>query len=417
MKEQIIALCKHAKQASYGLMGLSSDHKDQFLVALKNQLHQQRQVLLNENQKDVKILRDSNASSAFLDRLKLDDDRLNAIIASIEIIRKLPDPVGRILQTTRVPSGLEIKKLAVPLGVLAVIYESRPNVTIDAAALGLKSGNAVILRAGKDSFHTVQLMNQLIKNALLEVGLSEHCITCLPYKERQAVDVLIKQQEYIDVLIPRGGTGLIRYLNDNSKIPLFMHLSGLCHTYLHKSAELEMAKSVVANAKMRRTGICGATETLLVDKGILETHMPSIISWLLEQSCELRGDQQICKLDSRVQFATEEDWQKEYLAPILSIKTVETLKDAIDHINTYGSHHTDAIIAEDEQAVRQFMQNVDSAIVMHNASTQFADGGEFGMGAEMGIATGKLHARGPVGLEQLTTFKYQVFGNGTVRPR
>lgn len=380
---------------------------------LRNNLEQ----ILSANAKDIEEGKKNGLDKALLDRLLLTPERINAIAIGMENISKLDDPVGRVLADwKRDENGLHIKRMAVPLGVIGIIYESRPNVTADAAALCIKSGNAAILRGGSDSYYSSMAIAESIFFGLEEVDLPKDIIQLIPTTDREAVGALLRLSDYVDVIVPRGGKGLCKRVQEESRIPTFQHLDGNCHTYIHTNADLEIAKDVIVNAKLRRTGICGATESLLVDKKIANTALPAIIEALIEKGCEIRGDHHVQQIDERVVAATEEDWATEYLDTIISIKTVDHVMEAIAHVNQYGSHHTDAIITEDQESADLFTKQVDSAIVMVNTSTQFADGGEFGMGAEIGIATGKLHARGPVGVEQLTSFKYIVDSQGKTRP-
>ena len=336
--------------------------------------------------------------------------------AGLEQIAALPDPVGEVLAAWDRPNGLNISRVRVPLGVIGIIYESRPNVTADAGGLCLKSGNAAILRGGSESFHSSGAILDCLQAGLAAAGLPAGSIQLIPTTDRAAVGEMLTMTDYIDIIVPRGGKSLIERVQQESKIPVIAHLEGLCHTYIDADSDAEMAKNIVVNAKMRRPGICGATETLLVDRAVAKRSLPEIIEALVAAGCELRGDDATRALDNRVGVASEADWRTEYLEPILSIRQVDGLDGAIDHINAYSSHHTESIVTNDADKAEKFLNTIDSAIVMHNASTQFADGGEFGMGAEIGISTGRLHARGPVGVEQLTTFKYVVRGAGQVRP-
>jgi glutamate-5-semialdehyde dehydrogenase len=351
-----------------------------------------------------------------LDRLKLDKARIDAMAAGLEKIAALTDPVGEILAAWDRPNGLNISRVRVPLGVIGIIYESRPNVTADAGGLCLKSGNAAILRGGSESFHSSGVILDCLQVGLAAAGLPEGSIQQVPTTNRAAVGKMLTMTDYIDIVVPRGGKSLIERVQQESKIPVIAHLDGLCHTYIDNAANPDMARDIVVNAKMRRPGICGATETLLVDESIAARTLPDIIEALVAAGCELRGDDATRALDVRIAPSSEIDWRTEYLEPILSIRQVDGLDGAIEHIATYSSHHTESIITDDAAHAEKFLNAVDSAIVIHNASTQFADGGEFGMGAEIGISTGRLHARGPVGVEQLTTFKYVVRGAGQVRP-
>ncbi len=409
-------LCQCARDSTQQLSYTTHEAKKSALLAMADQLMADTDKILAANQQDIAAGKQNGLSTAMLDRLLLNLDRIAAMANGIRDIAQLDDPTQRVLAQWTRPNGLTIQRVSVPIGVIGVIYESRPNVTADAAALCIQSGNAVILRGGSESFHSNQAIAQSIKTALASSTLPSDCVQILSNPDRALIDQLIVQTDLVDVIIPRGGPRLINYLMEHSKIPLFKHLQGLCHTYVHQSADVDMAANICVNAKMRRTGICGATETILIDRAAQSTHLPVIIKALQAQHCEILGDQSVCALFDDIIPATESDWHTEYLDAIISIRLVDDINQAIDHIRQYSSNHTDAIIAEDSQAVTQFFNQVDSAIVMHNASTQFADGGEFGMGAEIGIATGKLHARGPVGVEQLTTFKYIVKGNGQTRP-
>jgi glutamate-5-semialdehyde dehydrogenase len=355
-------------------------------------------------------------SSAMLDRLRLDPGRVAAIARGLEEVAALPDPIGATIAEWTRPNGLRIARVRVPLGVVGIIYESRPNVTADAGGLCLKSGNAAILRGGSESFASSGALVECLQQGLREAGLPEACIQRVPTRDRAAVGAMLAMREFIDVIVPRGGRSLIERVLAEARMPVIGHLEGLCHVYVDRAADLEKARRIVLNAKMRRTGVCGAAETLLVDRVAAGTHLKPILADLLAAGCELRGDDAVQAADPRVKPATEADWSTEYLDAILSAKLVDGVAGAVAHINRYGSHHTDAIVTEDSAAAEHFLRHVDSAIVLHNASTQFADGGEFGMGAEIGISTDKFHARGPVGAEQLTSYKYVVRGDGQVRP-
>jgi glutamate-5-semialdehyde dehydrogenase len=369
------------------------------------------------NAEDMATARARNLSKALLDRLLLDAGRVEAMARSIDEVIALPDPVGQVMAEWPRPNGLTIRRVRVPLGVIGIVYESRPNVTADAGALCLKSGNAVILRGGSESFHSSSAIHRCLQQGLRAAGLPVDAIQMVPTTDREAVGILLSgMQEYVDVVVPRGGRSLIERVMQDARVPVIGHLEGICHTYVHASADVEMAKRITLNAKMRRTGICGATETLLIDRACLATHYRPIADALAAAGCELRGDAEVCALDARARPATEADWRTEYLDAIISIRVVADVAEAIEHIGRYGSGHTEAIVARDPAAVERFFHDLDSAILLHNASTQFADGGEFGMGAEIGIATGRIHARGPVGAEQLTSFKYLVLGSGQVRP-
>lgn len=372
--------------------------------------------ILAENEKDMSAGRAKGLSAAMLDRLLLDAARIEAMAAGLEAITQLPDPLGQELAAWDRPNGLHIRRVSVPLGIIGIIYESRPNVTADASALCLKSGNVAILRGGSESFYSSQAILSALQLGFVEAGFPEASVQLIPTTDREAVGYMLKMDQVIDVIIPRGGRGLIERVAADSRIPVLKHLDGLCHCYIHEDADAEIAVNVPFNAKMRRTGICGATETILIDKAVAETFLPPLLMKLFDAGCEVRGDALVQSLDSKVIPAIEQDWHTEYLDKIVSIKTVASIEEAIDHINQYGSHHTDAIMTENAEMARLFQKKVDSGIVLVNASTQFADGGEFGMGAEIGISTGKLHARGPVGAAQLTSYKYLVDGAGQTRP-
>ncbi|HTQ84359.1 MAG TPA: glutamate-5-semialdehyde dehydrogenase [Pseudolabrys sp.] len=391
--------------------------KDRALEAMARAVRAQSARILAANAEDVAEAKTSGMTPAFLDRLTLDGKRIEAIAAGIDAVRALADPVGTIVESWTRPNGMAIERVRVPLGVIGIIYESRPNVTADAGALCLKSGNATILRGGSDSLRTSRAIVAALGQGLREAGLPETAIQLVPTRDRAAVgQMLAGLGGDIDVIVPRGGKGLVARVQAEARVPVFAHLEGVCHVYVDKAANLDMAKQIVLNAKMRRTGVCGAAETLLVDRAGAATLLKPLVEMLLEAKCEVRGDKTMQAVDKRVKPATEEDWVTEYLDAVIAAKVVDGVDAAIAHIERYGSHHTDAIVTDDPAAAEKFLAQVDSAIVLHNASTQFADGGEFGFGAEIGIATGRLHARGPVGVEQLTTFKYRVLGSGQTRP-
>jgi glutamate-5-semialdehyde dehydrogenase len=403
-----------AKQAAHRLALASTETKNKALLAAAAALRRSANDILEANAKDLDAAPD--LSAALKDRLLLTSSRVEAMARGLEEIAALADPVGVEMARWQRPNGLDIARVRVPIGVIGIIYESRPNVTADAGGLCLKSGNAAILRGGSESFHSSLAIHGCLQEGLAEAGLPPACLQMVPTTDRAAVGLMLQMTGVIDVIVPRGGRSLIERVIAESRIPLFQHLEGLCHTYVDGAADLAMARRVVTNAKMRRTGVCGATETLLVDRKLALSHLPVLVKDLLEAGCEVRGDAATQTVDERVRPATEEDWATEYLDAVISVRLVDGVAGAIAHIARYGSHHTDSIITEDAVAAAQFFAEVDSAIVLHNASTQFADGGEFGMGAEIGISTGKLHARGPVGVEQLTSFKYLVRGAGQVRP-
>ena len=412
------ALGEQARAAARALARASTAQKTAALLAAAAAIRAQCDQILVANARDMETARQRQLSAALLDRLALDAKRVEAMAAGIEAVAALPDPVGTVIAEWTRPNGLRIQRVRVPLGVIGIIYESRPNVTADAGALCLKSGNAVILRGGSESFHSSHAIHAALVAGLHAGGLPAAAIQMVPTANRDAVGYLLAHmQEFIDVIVPRGGKSLIARVQADARVPVMGHLEGLCHDYVHRSADVAMATEVVLNAKMRRTGICGAAETLLIDRDCLATHWRPLAGALIAAGCELRGDAELCALDSRVKPAAEADWSTEYLDAILACRVVGDIDAAIAHITRYGSGHTESIIASDAQAAEKFLHDLDSAILLHNASTQFADGGEFGMGAEIGIATGRIHARGPVGAEQLTSYKYLVHGTGQVRPK
>ena len=414
--EEMDQLGRRARAAVGDIAQATTDRKNTALFEAAAALRARADNLLAANARDMAVAEARNIAPSLLDRLKLDEGRIEAMAAGLEQIAALPDPVGEVLAAWDRPNGLNISRVRVPLGVIGIIYESRPNVTADAGGLCLKSGNAAILRGGSESFHSSGAILDCLQAGLAAAGLPAGSIQLVPTTDRAAVGEMLTMTDYIDIIVPRGGKSLIERVQQESKIPVIAHLEGLCHTYIDADSDAEMAKNIVVNAKMRRPGICGATETLLVDRAVAKRSLPEIIEALVAAGCELRGDDATRALDNRVGVASEADWRTEYLEPILSIRQVDGLDGAIDHINAYSSHHTESIVTNDADKAEKFLNTIDSAIVMHNASTQFADGGEFGMGAEIGISTGRLHARGPVGVEQLTTFKYVVRGAGQVRP-
>ena len=416
IKTLMADLGKRARAASRLLSQAPTDQKNKALRAAAQAIRIDATHILAANAKDMAAGEAKGLTKALLDRLMLNPARVEAMAKGLDDIARLPDPVGHVLAEWDRPNGLSIARVAVPLGVVGIIYESRPNVTADAAGLCLKSGNAAILRGGSESFHSSSAIMTALVGGITAVGLAADCIQMVPTTDREAVGEMLRLSDYIDVIVPRGGKSLVARVVEESRIPLFQHLEGICHTYVDGAADLDMALAVVLNAKMRRTGVCGATETLLVDQACAATHLSPLVTALLEAGCEVRGDVATQAVDARVQAATEEDWKTEYLDSIISVKLVDGVGEAVAHINAHGSHHTEAIITSDAKAAETFLNGSDSAIVLWNASTQFADGGEFGMGAEIGISTGKMHARGPVGVEQLCTFKYVVKGDGQVRP-
>jgi glutamate-5-semialdehyde dehydrogenase len=409
------AIGREARLAARTLALADAAQKDAALKAMAGAVRQRSQDILAANADDLADARSSGATSAFLDRLTL--DATSAMADGLDVVRSLADPVGTVTETWTRPNGMRIERVRVPLGVIGVIYESRPNVTADAGALCLKAGNAVILRGGADSFRSSQAIHAALAAGLRAAGLPEAAIQLVPTRDRAAVGMMLEGLDStIDVIVPRGGKSLVDRVQREARVPVFAHLEGICHVYVDRAARLDMAKSIVLNAKMRRTGVCGAAETLLVDRAAAATHLKPLVSMLLDAGCEVRGDAAVHAADPRAKPAREEDWGTEYLDAIIAAKVVDGVEAAIDHIARYGSQHTDAIVTDDVVAAERFLREVDSAIVLHNASTQFADGGEFGFGAEIGIATGRLHARGPVGVEQLCTFKYRVRGTGQIRP-
>ncbi|MEM7191778.1 MAG: glutamate-5-semialdehyde dehydrogenase [Pseudomonadota bacterium] len=406
-----------ARGAAAELAVASTAQKNAALAAMADAIDAGTDKILEANAKDLAAAEKNGRDAAFLDRMRLDHARVAAMAKGIRDVAALQDPVGETIASWERPNGLEISRVRVPLGVIGMIYESRPNVTADASALCLKSGNAVILRSGSDSFLTALVIANHLTQAIQSAGLPAEAVQIVPSVDRQAVGFMLAGLDgAIDVIVPRGGKSLVARVQDEARVPVFAHLDGNCHVYVDETAPVDMARDVTVNAKMRRTGVCGAAETLLVSRAAVETHLGPIVDGLIEAGCEVRGDPDAQHTDSRIKTATDEDWDTEYLAPIIAVRVVDGLNDAIDHINEHGSHHTDAIVTSDDDAAAQFLSRVDSAIVLRNASTQFADGGEFGMGAEIGIATGRFHARGPVGVEQLTTFKYVVRGQGQTRP-
>lgn len=412
----MVALGGKARAAAAVLARADTAAKNNALTAAAAALRRSAADIKAANARDMDAARADGQNDAFLDRLKLDDSRIEGMAKGLEDIAALKDPIGDVLADWTRPNGLRITRVRVPLGVIGVIYESRPNVTADAAGLCLKSGNAVILRGGSDSFHSSRAILAALHNGLQEAGLPEGCAQVVPTTDRAAVGEMLTLTGLIDIIVPRGGKSLIERVTAESRIPVIKHLDGICHVYIDGGADLAKARAIAVNAKMRRPGICGAAETLLVDRKVAETHLLPVLDDLIKAGCEVRGDADVCAAESRALPATEEDWATEYLDAIISVRLVDGISGAIAHIAKYGSHHTDSIITEDTAAAERFLAVVDSAIVLHNASTQFADGGEFGMGAEIGISTDKLHARGPVGVEQLTSYKYVVHGNGQIRP-
>ena len=408
---------RRAREAAATLALASTEAKNAALLLMAERIEAAAPKILEANAQDLEAARAKGRDTAFLDRLALNQSGVAAMARGLREIAALADPVGQVMARWRRPNGLEISRVRVPLGVVGIIYELRPNVTADAAGLCLKSGNAAILRSGSESFLSSLVIANILSEALVEAQLPDASIQLVPTVDRSAVGFMLGGLSgAIDVIVPRGGKDLVGRVQADARLPVFAHLEGVCHVYVHGAADLDMAKKIVLNAKMRRTGICGAAETLLVDRAAAPTHLAPLVKMLIEAGCEVRGDPATEAADPRVTPASEDDWPKEYLDAVIAVKMVDGLDEAIAHIARYGSQHTDAIVTEDRKAAEAFLARIDSAIVLHNASTQFADGGEFGMGAEIGIATGRFHARGPVGVEQLTIFKYVVRGQGQTRP-
>jgi glutamate-5-semialdehyde dehydrogenase len=408
---------QRARHAARVLALAPTVQKDAALAAIARAIRQLKAKILAANAEDIAEAKRGGANAAFLDRLTLDDKRVAGMADGVEVIRDLPDPVGIVTERWTRPNGMTIERVRVPLGVVGIIYESRPNVTADAGALCLKAGNAAILRGGSESQRSNRAIHEAIVEGLTSAGLPDAAISLVPTRDRAAVGMMLAGLDgAIDVIVPRGGKSLVARVQAEARVPVFAHLEGICHVYVDKAATINMAKAIVLNAKMRRTGVCGAAETLLVDRAVAATHLNPLVTMLLEAGCEVRGDDATRAVNPAVKRASEEDWSTEYLDAVIAAKVVDGIDGAIAHIERYGSHHTDSIITEDNAAAEKFLREVDSAIVLHNASTQFADGGEFGFGAEIGIATGRFHARGPVGVEQLTSFKYRVRGSGQIRP-
>jgi glutamate-5-semialdehyde dehydrogenase len=411
------AIGREARAAARVLALAGTAQKNRALAAMAKSIRASRAAILTANAEDVAEAKAAGAAAAFLDRLTLNPASIEAMAAGLETIRRLKDPIGGVLAAWLRPNGMRIERVRVPLGVVGVIYESRPNVTADAGALCLKAGNAVILRGGSESFRSSRAIHAAMVAGLIEAGLPAAAISLVPTRDREAVGMMLAGLDgSIDVLVPRGGKSLVARVQSEARVPVFAHLEGVCHVYVDRKAKLPMAKAIVLNAKMRRTGVCGAAETLLVDRAAAAKLLKPLIAMLIDAGCEIRGDAAVQAADARVKPASELDWSTEYLDAIITAGVVDGVDAAIAHVDRYGSHHTDAIVTEDRQAAEKFLREVDSAIVLHNASTQFADGGEFGFGAEIGIATGRLHARGPVGVEQLTSFKYRIRGSGQTRP-
>jgi glutamate-5-semialdehyde dehydrogenase len=410
-------LGRKARSAARQLAMSNGDTRNAALHAAADDIRSRRGEIIAANETDMRAARERGLSAAMLDRLMLDAPRVEGMAAGLEAIAGLPDPLGRVMAEWQRPNGLQIQRVAVPLGVIGIVYESRPNVTADAAGLCVKSGNAVILRGGSESFHSSRAIHACLVTGLGNSGLPPDCVQMVPTTDREAVGYLLSSMsQWVDVVVPRGGKNLIRRVQDEARVPVIGHLEGICHVYLHEAADAAMAAEIALNAKMRRTGICGAAETLLVDRAAAARLLPGVLNALDDAGCEIRGDDEVVALFPKARAAREEDWGTEYLDAIIAVRVVDDIDAATRHIAQYGSGHTECIVTEDDDAAAKFFRDVDSAILLQNASTQFADGGEFGMGAEIGIATGRIHARGPVGAEQLTSYKYVVRGDGQTRP-
>jgi glutamate-5-semialdehyde dehydrogenase len=408
---------QRAKSAARVVALAPTAQKDEALAAMAAAIRARRAEILAANAEDTAAAKASGTTTAFLDRLALDEGRVAAMAEGLDVVRALADPIGAVTERWTRPNGMTIERVRVPIGVVGIIYESRPNVTADAASLCLKAGNAAILRGGSESHRSNQAIHAALIEGMRTASLPEAAIALVPTRDRSAVGMMLTGLDgAVDVIVPRGGKSLVARVQAEARVPVFAHLEGICHVYVDKAAKLDMARTILLNAKMRRTGVCGAAETLLVDRAVASTHLKPLVTMLLEAGCEVRGDEATRAVDRRVKPASEQDWSTEYLDAVISAKVVDGVDAAIKHIERFGSHHTDSIVTEDDAAAEKFLSEVDSAIVLHNASTQFADGGEFGFGAEIGIATGRFHARGPVGVEQLTSFKYRVRGSGQIRP-
>jgi len=415
IKEDISKIARQAKIASQELANLSSNIKNKALLKMAPTIEKNKKRIIEENNKDVNLAKKKELSKALIDRLTLDEKRIEQMSKSLEEIARIEDPIGKIENIRKRPNGLQIGKMIVPLGVIGIIYEARPNVTVDAAALCLKAGNATILRGGTEAIYSNIILADLLKKAGQEAGLPSESIQLIKTTDKRAVTEMLKLNAYIDVIIPRGGEELMKVVTENSTIPVIKHYKGICHIYVDEEADLKMAEEISFNAKVQRPGVCNAMETLLINEKIAAEFLPGMIKRLQESAVEIRGDEKTCQIIREIKKASEEDWQTEYLDLILSIKVVEGIEEAINHINNYGSHHSDAIVTNNYSKSRQFLQKIDSAAVYVNASTRFTDGGEFGLGAEIGISTQKLHARGPMGVNELTSTKFIIWGDGQIR--
>jgi len=412
----VAELGRRAKAAAVALRTATTAAKDKALTDGALLIRSQKTAILAANARDIEAAKAAGMSSALQDRLLLNEARIESMAKGLDDIAALPDPVGAEIERWQRPNGLEISRVRVPIGVIGVIYEARPNVTADAGALCIKSGNVVVLRGGSDSFHSSRAIVELLRRALKDAGLPEDCVQLVPTTDRAAVGEMLKAMDWLDLIVPRGGRSLIDRVTTESRVPVLRHYDGICHVYVDRDADIAMARDIVANAKMRRVSVCGAAETLLIDRAVLDTHLMPVVAKLHELGCEVRGDSEVQKRDGQAIAASEKDWRTEYLEPIISVAAVDGVEGAIRHIAAYGSQHTESIVTANQSTADRFLREVDSAIVMHNASTQFADGGEFGLGAEIGISTNRMHARGPVGLVELTTYKNIVRGKGTLRP-
>jgi glutamate-5-semialdehyde dehydrogenase len=415
VESTIVEMAKAARAASIEMARCPSDKKNEALIRIADNIEKEAPYIQEENEKDLLRAREMGLSNAMIDRLFVKDSTIKSMADGLREVARIPDPVGSMSNTWIRPNGLEVSRMRIPLGVIGIIYESRPNVTVDAAGLCLKAGNAVILRGGSEALHSNQALSAIISNALKESGLPEGAAQVVPIRDRDAVNVLLKQEEFIDLIIPRGGEGLIRFVVENSKIPVLKHYKGVCHVYVDEGADLAMAEDICFNAKVQRPGVCNAMETMLVHKSVSEDFLPAIGKRFVEAGVEIRGCPETCRILPETANAVEDDWPAEFLDLVLAVKVVEDMKEAITHIARYGSSHTDAIVTSDYNRARRFVREVDSSVVIVNASTRFNDGGQLGLGAEIGISTSKLHAFGPMGVNELTTTKFVVFGEGQIR--
>ncbi len=415
MRSCMMDMGEKARFAAYRLAGMTSAQKNDCLQKMADAIEASTAEIIKENEKDLKAGKEKGLSNAMLDRLKLDDVRIKGMADGLREVTALDDPVGRSLSTIVRPNGMKIQKVSVPLGVIGIVYESRPNVTVDAAGLCLKAGNAVILRGGSEAFNSNMVLAHLLNRAGVESGMPDGAVQLVPWTDREAINILLKMDQYVDLIIPRGGEGLIRTVVENSTIPVIKHYKGVCHVYVDENVDMEMAEKIIINGKCQRPGVCNAIETVLINENIADEFLPKIVKALTENGVEIHGDETICKRVESAVPATEKEWYNEYLELKISMKLVADVCEAVYHINKYGSHHSDCIVTNDEQNAGIFLNGVDSSTVYHNASTRFTDGGEFGMGAEIGISTDKLHARGPMGLPELNTYKYIVTGEGQIR--